>query len=169
MEKGATMSTNESSWAVPTNARYTTAVQKAAMAVGAVFLLVGILGFIPGITTNYDTMSFASHHSDAQLLGIFNVSILHNIVHLLFGVAGLALARSWNGARMYLIAGGAIYLVLFIYGLLIDHDSAANFVPVNMADNWLHLVLGLGMIGLGVALTRRDKAHVANRMPPAAR
>lgn len=163
------MSTNESSWAVPTNARYTTAVQKAAMAVGAVFLLVGILGFIPGITTHYDTMSFASHHSDAQLLGIFNVSILHNIVHLLFGVAGLALARSWNGARMYLIVGGVIYFVLFLYGLLIDHDSAANFVPVNSADNWLHLVLALGMIGLGYALGRRDNAIARTHNPPATR
>jgi hypothetical protein len=53
------------------------ALTKAALAVGAVFLLVGILGFIPGITTGYDTMSFASHHSEALLLGIFNVSILH--------------------------------------------------------------------------------------------
>lgn len=163
------MSTNESSWAVPTNARYTTAVQKAAVAVGAVFLLVGILGFIPGITTNYDTMTFASHHSEAALFGIFNVSILHNIVHLLFGVAGLALARSWNGARMYLIAGGVIYLVLFLYGLLIDHDSAANFVPVNQADNWLHLVLAIGMIGLGLVLTRRDAAIARTHNPPKVR
>jgi predicted transporter len=139
--------------------KYPTTLQKAALAVGAVFLLVGILGFIPGITTNYDTMSFASHHSEALLLGIFNVSILHNIVHLLFGVAGLALARTWNGARMYLIGGGAVYLVLFVYGLLIDHNSSANFVPVNNADNWLHLALAIGMIGLGVALSRRTDTH----------
>lgn len=45
--------------------------------------------------------------------------------------------------------------MLWLYGLVIDHDSAANFVPLNTADNWLHLVLGLGMIGLGVLLTRR--------------
>ena len=69
-------------------------VQLAALAVGAVFLLVGILGFIPGITTDYDTMSFASHHSEAKLLGIFNVSILHNLVHVAFGVAGIVLARA---------------------------------------------------------------------------
>ena len=139
-------------------ARYTTALQKAALAVGAVFLLVGVLGFIPGITTNYDTMSFASHHSGALLLGIFNVSILHNVVHLLFGIAGVLMAKTFSSARSYLIGGGVIYLVLFIYGLLIDHDSAANFVPVNMADNWLHLLLAVGMIGLGVALSR-DQVH----------
>ncbi|CAL9337481.1 DUF4383 domain-containing protein [Streptomyces sp. DH-12] len=133
-----------------------TPVQQAALAVGAVFLLVGVLGFIPGITTNYDTMEFAAHHSEAKLLGIFQVSILHNLVHLAFGVAGLALARTAAKARLYLLAGGAVYLVLWLYGLIIDHDSAANFVPLNTADNWLHLVLGLGMIALGTLLTRRS-------------
>ncbi|GGQ27976.1 hypothetical protein GCM10010266_59080 [Streptomyces griseomycini] len=120
------------------------------------FLLVGVLGFIPGITTDYDTMEFAAHHSEAKLLGIFQVSVLHNIVHLAFGVAGLALARTAPQARLYLLAGGAVYLVLWLYGMVIDHDSDANFVPVNTADNWLHLVLGLGMIALGTLLTRRS-------------
>ncbi|MGQ5259850.1 DUF4383 domain-containing protein [Micromonospora sp. ZYX-F-536] len=134
-------------------------VRTAAQVVGAVFLLVGILGFIPGITSNYDTMTFAGHESEAKLLGLFQVSILHNLVHLAFGVAGLALARAISGARTYLIAGGAVYLVLWLYGLVIDHESGANFVPLNGADNWLHLFLGLGMIALGVALTRRPNDH----------
>jgi len=138
-----------------------TNVQKAALAVGVVFLLVGVLGFIPGITTNYDSLSFASHHSEAKLLGLFQVSILHNIVHLLFGVAGIALARSVSGARNYLVVGGIIYLVLFIYGLIVGQDSAANFVPVNTADDFLHLVLGIGMIALGVLLTRRTTRNTA--------
>jgi hypothetical protein len=131
-----------------------TPVQKAALVVGAVFLLVGIAGFIPGVTTNYDTLTFAGHHSDALLLGVFNVSILHNLVHLAFGVAGVAMARTANGARAFLIGGGAVYLILWLYGLVIDMTSDANFVPVNDADNWLHLVLAIGMIGLGVALGR---------------
>ena len=135
-----------------------TAVQKAALAVALAFLAVGVLGFIPGITTDYDTMTFGGHHSDAMLLGIFQVSILHNIVHLLFGVAGLALARSAGTAKTYLIGGGIVYLVLWIYGLVIDQSSSANFVPVNTADNWLHLVLGLAMVLLGVVLTRRVTA-----------
>ncbi|RLP85657.1 MULTISPECIES: DUF4383 domain-containing protein [unclassified Micromonospora] len=130
-------------------------VKTAAQVVGVVFLLVGVLGFIPGITSNYDTMMFAGHESEAKLLGLFQVSILHNLVHLAFGVAGLALARTVSGARGYLIGGGAVYLVLWLYGLVIDHSSGANFVPLNGADNWLHLFLGLGMIALGVALTRR--------------
>jgi hypothetical protein len=116
---------------------------------------VGVLGFIPGITTDYDLMTFAGHESGAKLLGVFEVSILHNLVHLLFGIAGVAMARTVSNARLYLIGGGAVYLVLWLYGLVIDHDSAANFVPVNGADNWLHLFLGLGMIALGLITTRR--------------
>ncbi|MFH8561894.1 DUF4383 domain-containing protein [Streptomyces sp. NPDC017988] len=132
-----------------------TPVQQAALLVGAVFLLVGVLGFIPGITTDYDTMKFASHDSGAKLLGIFQTSVLHNLVHLAFGAAGVAMAWSAAGARTFLLVGGAVYLVLWLYGLLIDHHSSANFVPLNDADDWLHFVLGLGMIALGVLLTRR--------------
>ncbi|MEU1648428.1 DUF4383 domain-containing protein [Streptomyces pristinaespiralis] len=133
----------------------TTPVQQAAMIVGVVFLLVGVLGFIPGITTDYGSMEFAEHHSEAKLLGLFQVSILHNLVHLLFGLAGLAMARAAATARTFLIGGGIVYLALWLYGLLIDHDSAANFVPLNTADDWLHFALGLGMIALGLLLTRR--------------
>ncbi|MFJ8802763.1 DUF4383 domain-containing protein [Streptomyces sp. NPDC102487] len=136
------------------NAAVRTPVQTAALLVGGVFLLVGVLGFVPGITTHYGDMSFAAHHSHAKLLGIFQVSILHNLVHLAFGVAGVILSRSTSRARTYLLAGGAIYLVLWLYGMFIEGDSAANFVPVNSADNWLHLVLGLGMIAAGALLTR---------------
>ncbi|MEV4313728.1 DUF4383 domain-containing protein [Actinocrispum sp. NPDC049592] len=135
-----------------------TPVQAAALVVGIVFLVVGIAGFIPGITTNYDTMTFAGHHSEAQLLGLFNVSILHNLVHLAFGVAGIAMARTASAARAFLIGGGVIYLVLWIYGLVIDMNSAANFVPLDDADNWLHLVLGIGMIALGILLSRPARA-----------
>jgi len=104
-----------------------TAVQKAALAVGIVFLAVGVLGFIPGITTNYSALAIYSHHSDALLLGIFQVSILHNIVHLLFGIAGLVLARTVSGARNYLVWGGVIYLVLFVYGLIVGQRSCGQF------------------------------------------
>jgi hypothetical protein len=135
--------------------KFVATVQNAAVAVGAVFLAVGVLGFVPGITTNYDHLTFAEHHFDAALLGIFNVSVLHNPVHVALGVAGIALARTCNSARSYLIGGGIVYLVLFIYGLVIDHDSSANFVPVNDADNWLHLGLVVAMIALGAALGRR--------------
>ncbi|MEV0154947.1 DUF4383 domain-containing protein [Micromonospora sp. NPDC050686] len=134
-------------------------VRRAAQVVGIVFVVVGILGFIPGITTHYGTMMFAGHESQAKLLGLFQVSVLHNIVHLLYGVVGLALARTVSGARAYLIGGGVIYLVIWLYGLVVNHNSGANFIPLNNADNWLHLLLGIGMIALGVALTRRPAAR----------
>jgi hypothetical protein len=125
-------------------------VRTAAKAVGVAFLLVGVLGFIPGITSNYDAMELAGHESGAELLGIFQVSILHNIVHLLFGVAGLAMAGTVRSATTYLIGGGVIYLVLAVYGAVVGQHGSGNFVPVNSADDLLHLVLGLAMLGLGL-------------------
>jgi hypothetical protein len=138
-------------------------LQLAATVVAAVFIVVGIAGFIPGITTHYSDMTGAGHDSMAKLLGIFNVSVLHNIVHLAFGLVGLALARTASGAKAFLVGGGVVYLVLWIYGLLIDKTSTANFIPVNTADNWLHFVLGVGMIALGVVLGRRVVADASAR------
>jgi len=130
-------------------------LQKAARIVGVVFVLVGMLGFVPGVTTGYGSMTFANHHSAALLLGLFQVSVLHNLVHLLFGVAGLALSRTRPGARSYLVGGGVVYLLLWVHGLVIDKESPANVVPVNAADDWLHLLLGAGMLALGLTLARR--------------
>ena len=129
-------------------------VQVAALASGALFLLVGVLGFVPGITTDFDELSFAGHESDAMLLGVFKVSILHNIVHLLFGALGILAARTVRDSRTFLVGGGVVYLVLTVYGVVIDHGSSANFVPINTADNWLHLALAIAMIGAGVVLGR---------------
>jgi hypothetical protein len=86
--------------------RRKTELQQAAALVGLVFLVVGIAGFIPGITTDlYDGLEVAGHDGDAELLGIFEVSVLHNLVHLAFGVAaararahGAGRARSWSAA-----------------------------------------------------------------------
>ena len=108
------------------------------------------------MTTNYDDLTFAGHESGALLLDTFQVSILHNVVHLLFGVAGLAMARTWSGARAFLLGGGVIYLALWVFGLVVaDETTSVNFVPLNDADNWLHLGLGAAMLLLGVVLGRR--------------
>jgi Domain of unknown function (DUF4383) len=133
-----------------------TPVQSLATLVAATFLLVGVLGFIPGITTHYGDLSFAGHGSGAKLIGLFQVSILHNIVHLLYGVVGLALAKAPESARTFLVGGGVVYLALWVLGVV----GGGDWIPVNTADNWLHFVLGLGMIGLGY-VTGRGTARAA--------
>lgn len=138
-------------------------LRTAAAVVGAGFLLIGILGFVPGITTGlYDQLELFGYKSDAKLLDLFQISVLHNIVHLLFGIAGLAMAKKADTARAFLIGGGLVYLLLWVYGLLVADDrSAANFIPLNNADNWLHLGLSLGMIALGLLLSRATSSRTA--------
>ena len=130
---------------------------------GAVFLLVGILGFVPGITANLGSITFAGHHTDAALLGLFQVTVLHNIVHLLFGVVGMLGLRSRSLAKSYLIVGGIIYAVLWIYavpwiyGMVIPMESMGTFVGLNTADNWLHFVLAAAMITTGFVFGRKPR------------
>ena len=130
--------------------RESSTLQNAARLVGLVFLIVGILGFIPGITDEAPG-EFMGEDSEAELLGLFQTSVLHNIVHLLFGVAGLALARTWEGARNFLIGGGIVYLALWLLGLV----GALDWLPADDDDDWLHLALGIGMIALGFLLRGR--------------
>lgn len=80
--------------------------------------------------------------------------MLHNLIHLAFGVAGLMAARQFGWSRNYLIVGGVAYAVLCVYGVFVHHDTSPNFVPLNEADNWLHLGLAVSMIGLGALLGR---------------
>jgi hypothetical protein len=159
-----------------TNARTTThtdrerALRGAARAVGAVFLIVGILGFVPGVTSHVGSMEFAGHDSPSELLHVFQVSVLHNLVHIAFGIAGLLMASRARSAFWYLVGGGAIYLLLALYGAVIEKGESANFVPVNRADDWLHLGLGIGMIALGLLLTphnveRRIEANRGRTAP----
>jgi hypothetical protein len=116
--------------------------QVLALAIGAVFALIGVIGFF--ITGFGD---FAGH-TGKTLLG-FEINGLHNVVHLLIGVAGLALARTHPGARTYgwLLAAG--YGAAFLYGIFaVGRDW--DFLSLNWADNWLHLVTALA--GLAIAL-----------------
>jgi ABC-type transport system involved in multi-copper enzyme maturation permease subunit len=139
--------------------------QTLALVFGIVFLAAGVLGFIPGITTNVGDMKFAGNDSPTELLGIFQVSILHNIVHLLFGIAGIALSRTWENARTYLLASGVIYVVLFVYGILVSSGSDANFVPINGADDVLHAVLAVVLLGAWYVSRTGDEVRTAATTP----
>jgi hypothetical protein len=145
-----------------TSSRSRSTVQIFAALVGAAFLLIGILGFVPGVTTNYDELGFVGPDSQALLLGLFAVSVVHNIVHLSFGVAGLLAAARASASVAFLIIGGVLYGVVFVYGLIVERGSDLDILPVNDADNILHIGLTLGMILLGVvgaALLRRGSTR----------
>lgn len=135
-----------------------TAMQKAALAMGAVFVLVGVLGFVPGVT-QFDTFKVAEQEWMAMLLGVFMVSVLHNIVHLLFGVVvsprrGTTVLR---GPTCSQVAPSTWCCGSMAWS---STSASVNFVPVNTADNGLHLELGVVMIGLALVLGRRRDACV---------
>jgi len=138
------------------------AVQGAAVLVAAAFLVIGVLGFIPGPTTHLDQLQWAGHHSGAKLFGIFAVSGLHNVVHLASGIVGFIFARTYAASRAYLLGGGFVYCALWLHGLLMNQASALNIMPLNGADNWLHFGLGVGMLLLGVTLAGQ---HDPTRRP----
>lgn len=123
--------------------------QKAALAIGAVYTLVGIVGFL---VTGFD--DFAGKTGET-LLG-FELNPLHNIVHLVIGLAGLAMWRRRDTARTYgwmLFAG---YGVTFFYGLAVAGKEEGNFLSINMADNGLHLVSALAGLAIALAGSRRS-------------
>lgn len=129
-------------------------VQNVGMGVGILMMLVGVLGFIPGITTQYGELMFLGPASHAMFLGLFQVSMLLNIVQLVIGAAGWAMSRTGHGARNFLMGFGALYIVLSIYGLSVGVDSAANFLSLNTLDNWTFMVLGVLMIAVGWLFSR---------------
>jgi hypothetical protein len=116
-----------------------------AFTIGAVYTLVGIVGFF---MTGFS--GFAAPEGEL-LLGVFEINPLHNIVHLAIGLAGLALWSRLDRARLYgwLLAAG--YGLTFVYGLFVaGSDDPANFLALNQGDNWLHLFSTLA--GLAIAL-----------------
>ena len=116
--------------------------QIAALVIGAVYTIIGIVGFF---ITGFD--DFFGMHGDS-LLG-FMINPFHNVVHIVIGLAGIALSRSLSGARTYgwLLALG--YGAAFVYGLFAVGKSW-DFLDLNWADNILHLVTALA--GLVIAL-----------------
>ena len=91
----------------------TTTLQKLAGVFGVIFILVAVLGFIsPG------GLVMAMDATTGMVLGVFPVDLLHNIVHLLFGIWGLVASRTWAGSKQFFTVGGTIYIVLTAVGFL---------------------------------------------------
>jgi hypothetical protein len=122
----------------------------AAGVVGAVFIVVGLLGF-----TVSGGHSLAGH-TGGQLLGLFQVNSLHNLVHLAVGAVMVAAAiAGTRAARSVNMLVGAVYLVLGVAGLFITGDSPLNIIALNGADNGLHIVIGAVLIAVGMGADRR--------------
>ena len=116
----------------------------AARAAGALLLAIGILGFVPVVTTGWSKLAFAGHGSDAKLVGVFRVSVLLDLFHVALGAAGLLLAGTAELARAYLLGAGIALIGLWVLGVA----NVGGWVPLSLADNWLHLGLGVALLGL---------------------
>ena len=133
-----------------------------AYVLGAVYLIVGVVGFAV-------TSDFVNKNTDKKLLGLFEINGLHNVVHVLIGVALLAAARAgYRAARSMNITVGAVYLLVGIIGLFIANDtSSANILSLNGGDNVLHIGSALVLLAVGLSEKdyvevdrERDRAHV---------
>ncbi|PTR32104.1 uncharacterized protein DUF4383 [Rhodococcus sp. OK519] len=133
-----------------------TTTQLAATVVAATLLLIGLLGFVPGVTTGVGDITWAGPGTDARMLGWIDVSVLHNVAHIAAGAVGLAMSRTLAAAEMFLIGSGLLAVLLAVYGLVIDAETGSNFMPIDYESSWLHLLAGVTLVFLGVALPRRD-------------
>ena len=133
--------------------RARTPAQLYALVVGAVLVIVGILGF-------FVSTAFGTPGETAPLLGLFDVNGWHNVVHIASGALLLAVAGRHDTARTVVLAFGAVYVLVFILGLLMN--PIFGIIPVNGPDSVLHLVLALSALGVGLA-SRDDRAATTAR------
>ncbi|HWI07764.1 MAG TPA: DUF4383 domain-containing protein [Solirubrobacteraceae bacterium] len=133
--------------------RYTPA-QIYSLVFGATLLLVGILGFIAEASFN------TGADVDGSNLIVFEVNGWHNLVHIASGLLGLALWRNAASARSFALGFGAVYLVVTIWGF-VDGNDVLGLIPVNAADNVLHLLIALAGIAAGLASTGREPSRAA--------
>ncbi|XKT74734.1 MAG: DUF4383 domain-containing protein [Patescibacteria group bacterium UBA2163] len=121
-------------------------IQKLAWVFGAVFLAVGVLGFVPGITT------------DGHLLGIFEVDAVHNIIHLLTGLIFVwgALASASTSQMVFKVVG-VVYALVAIIGF-VQGDTVLGLIATNMADHVLHVVLAVAILYIGFGMKSSGSA-----------
>ena len=122
-----------------------------ALALGIVYTLVGLLGFLPGITQppppNAPTLAVDAGYG--FLLGLFPINVLHNIVHLLIGVLGIAASRRVAASRQYARGLAVVYGVLAVMGLIPGLDRTFGFIPLFGHDVWLHALTALASAYFG--------------------
>ena len=133
-----------------------TTIQKLATVFGIVFILVAIVGFV---TPGGMYMQPSDPAMAAKALGIFPINLLHNIVHLLFGIWGLAAARSWGGSKSFFVWAGVIYAVLTVLAFV--SPSGFGLAPLAGADIGLHCLLAIVMLGIGLTAKPVASATVA--------
>jgi hypothetical protein len=126
---------------------------------GILFLIIGVAGFIPGITQPHTHPDVAVDSFLGLELGLFPVNLLHNIVHLAFGLWGLAASRSWSASRGYARGTAIIYAVFMIMGLVEAGNLHTTFglVPLYGNDVWLHALLAAVAAYFG--WVHRDREH----------
>ena len=129
-----------------------TPAQLYALLFGAVLLLVGVVGFAA------DSSFGTGSDVEGSNLIAFEVNGWHNLVHIASGIAGLALAGTVAGARTFALGFGAVYGVVTLWGF-IDGNSVLGLIPVNAADNFLHLAIAALGIAAGLASESRRTAH----------
>ena len=129
-----------------------TPAQTYSLVFGATLLLAGLLGFI--VNSDFD---FGSGVQGDELIA-FEVNGVHNLVHIASGLLGLALFRRNRTARLYALGFGAVYLLVTIIGL-IDGNDVLGIIPVNGADNVLHLLISLAGIAAGLASPERRRTR----------
>jgi Domain of unknown function (DUF4383) len=139
------------------------AAQAYALVIGAALVLAGILGFF----YNADFGTGDGTDRDA-VLGILDVNGWHNVVHIVTGALGLAVAGAYDGSRAYALGLGAVYLLVAALGFIAgDGDEIFNLIPVNTEDNVLHLLLGIAGVGAGVATPATPAPSTAEPSPSA--
>lgn len=123
-----------------------------ALILGVVFLAAGILGFVPGLVTAPEGQpGLLIEAGHGNLLGLFPVNVLHNLVHLLFGVWGVVVWRNFAASRVYSRSVAIIYAVLTVMGLIPGLQTVFGLVPVHGHDVWLHALIAIAAAYFGYA------------------
>ena len=131
-----------------------------ALVLGIIFLLVGIAGFVPGLLqTPEPAADVEVTQSFGRLMGLFPVNALHNVVHIIFGIWGIAAYRSYTGARGYSKAVAIIYAVLAVMGLIPGLNTTFGLIPLYGHDIWLHAVIAIAAAYFGFVATDREVGH----------